>query len=126
VTDPGSSSADVVRRFHELMQERDWAGARACVADDADIRYPVTGEHFRGQRWVDMNAAYPEGWVIEIAEIVDCGDRAAARVRVTLGDEVSWLAGFYGTDGGRITGGVELWSTELGEAPPEWRRPFWA
>jgi SnoaL-like domain len=126
VTAP-SSSAAVVRRIHERMQARDWAAVRLCVTDDAVIEYPVTGERFRGQRWVDMNEAYPEGWAIEVAEIVDHGDRAAARVRVTMNEaEVSWCAGFYSTDGERIIGGIELWSTDHGEVPPDWRCSYWA
>jgi SnoaL-like domain len=108
------------------MQARDWAGVRTHVSDDAVIEYPVSGERFSGPRWVDMNEAYPEGWTIEILEIVDHGDRAAARVRVMLDEaEVSLCAGFYSTDGERLTGGIELWSTEHGETPPEWRRPYW-
>ena len=121
------SSAAIVWRVHDLMQARDWAGVRTCVSDDAVIEYPVTGERFSGRGWVDMNEAYPEGWTIEVLEIVDHDDRAAARVRVTLDEvEVSLCAGFYTTDGEHITGGVELWSTERGETPPEWRRPYWA
>lgn len=120
------SSAAVVRRVHDLMQARDWAGARTGVADDALIEYPASGERFTGRSWMDMNEAYPEGWTIEILEIVEHGDRAAARVRVTLDDvEISLCAGFYTTDGSRITEGIEIWSTERGETPPEWRRPYW-
>lgn len=114
-----------MRRVHDLMQARDWAGARTCVADDAVIDYPVSGERFSGLSWMEMNEAYPEGWSIEILEIVEHADRAAARVRVTLGAEVALCAGFYSTDGERITGGTEIWTTESGETPPEWRRPFW-
>jgi SnoaL-like domain len=120
------SAGAVVRRVHERMQARDWAGARACVAVDAVVVYPVSGERFTGLRWMDMNEAYPEGWSIEILEIVEQGDRAAARVRVTLGAEVALCAGFYSVDGERITGATEIWTTESGDEPPEWRRPFWS
>ena len=50
---------------------------------------------------------------------------APPRVRFSLGEEGSWCAGFYSTDGGRITDAVELWTTEHGETPPEWRWPYW-
>jgi SnoaL-like domain len=119
------SAGAVVRRLHELMEARDWAGARACVADDATVVYPVSGERFTGRGWMAMNEAYPEGWTIEIVEIVDHGNRAASRVRVTLGAEVALCAGFYSVDGERITDATEIWATESGETPPEWRRPFW-
>ena len=119
------SAGAVVRRLHELMEARDWAGARACVSDDARVDYPVSGERFTGRRWMDMNEAYPEGWTIEILEILEDGHRAGARVRVTLGHEISLCAGFYSVDDGRITAATEIWATEAGETPPEWRRPFW-
>ena len=70
------SSADVVRRFLDLMQARDWSAARGCVADDAVVVYPVTGERFSGRSWMDMNEAYPDGWVDR-----DRGDRRARRSR---------------------------------------------
>lgn len=117
--------AGVVRRLLDAMQARDWEVARRQVADDAVIVYPVTGERFNGRRWMDMNEAYPEGWAIDVAEIIEQDHRVAARVRVTLGEEIAWCAGFYSVEGDRITDGVEFWTTELGDPAPAWRRPFW-
>ncbi len=122
--EPGS----VVRSFFERMQARDWDGAATLIAPDATVRFTETGERFIGGRFVAMNRAYPEGWSIEVVDVLSVGDRVAAQVRVDhrAGDDVDvfWCAGFYTVRDGRIADGVEHWVTEGGAAPPEWRRPF--
>jgi hypothetical protein len=40
-------------------------------------------------------ARLPSGWHIEVVETLASDDRTAAQVRVDLGDEVFWCAGFY-------------------------------
>lgn len=119
-----SEAATVVRSLFEAMEARDWALARTLISDNATIDWTETGERFVGQRFIDVNEAYPEGWTIDVVEVLDAGDRAAAQVRVTLGDETFWCAGFYSVDDGRITGGTEHWVTAGSEAPPAWRDGF--
>ncbi len=119
-----SEAATVVRSLFEAMEARDWALARTLISDDATIDWTETGERFVGQRFIDVNEAYPEGWTIDVVEVLDAGDRAAAQVRVTLGDETFWCAGFYSVHDGRITGGTEHWVTAGSEAPPVWREGF--
>ncbi|MEM6985623.1 MAG: nuclear transport factor 2 family protein [Pseudomonadota bacterium] len=116
--------ASTVKAFFDAMQARDWARARSLVADDALIEWTETGERFMGQRFVDMNEAYPEGWTIDVIEVLDCGDRVAAQVRVSLAGETFWCAGFYSVQGHRIIAGTEHWVTAGSEQPPEWRRRF--
>jgi ketosteroid isomerase-like protein len=122
--EPGS----VVRSFFERMQARDWDGAAALVAPDATVRFTETGERFVGDAFVAMNRAYPEGWAIDVVEVLSAGDRVAAQVRVdhrSDGDvAVFWCAGFYTVRDGRIVDGVEHWVTEGGAASPGWRAPF--
>ena len=116
--------ANVVRSFFEAMEARDWTRARTLVADDAAIDWTETAERFVGQRFVDVNEAYPEGWTIEVVEVLGAGDRVAAQVRVTLGDDTFWCAGFYTVRDGRIAGGTEHWVTAGSQEPPEWRLGF--
>ena len=113
-----------VRGFFERMQARDWAGARALVRPSATIIFTATSERFSGGRFVDMNEAYPEGWSIEVVDCIAGGDRVAAQVRVTHGDDVFWCAGFYTVAAGAITAGVEHWVAEGAEQPPSWRDEF--
>lgn len=114
----------VVRSFLECMEARHWPGARALVADDAVIDYTATGERFRGAAFVAMNEAYPEGWTIEIVDVVAAGDRVAAQIRVAQPDGVDWCAGFYTVADGLIRGGTEHWVRERAEPAPAWRAPF--
>ncbi len=116
--------AAVVRGFFEAMEARDWALARTLVADDAVVDWTETGERFVGQRFVDVNEFYPEGWAIDVVEVLESADRAAAQVRVTLGDDTFWCAGFYSVADGKIAAGTEHWVTAGSENPPEWRVGF--
>ena len=117
-------SAEAVRGLFEAMQARDWATARTFVADDAVVDWTETGERFVGQRFIDVNEAYPEGWTIDVVETIAGGDRVAAQVRVTLGDETFWCAGFYSVTDGRIAAGTEHWVTAGSHDPPPWRQAF--
>lgn len=119
-----SSQDVVVRRFFESMQARDWEAAGNLLSPEVHIEFTATGERFDGDDYLAMNRAYPEGWAIEVVETVPAGDRVAAQVRVTLGDDVFWCAGFYTVESGTITDGVEHWVTERSETPPSWRRAF--
>lgn len=119
-------AADVVRALFERMQARDWAGAREVMAVDAIITYSATGEVFTGSAFMAMNEAYPEGWTIEIIDIIAGDERVAAQVRVPNSGQIDWLSGFYTVVDGRIIEGHEHWVTERAEPAPDWRRPFTA
>jgi len=71
-----------------------------------------------------MNEAYPDGWTIEVVDIVATGDRVAAQVRVPNGGQIDWVSGFYTVTDGLIVDGAEHWVTDCREPAPEWRRPF--
>ena len=116
--------ADVVLALFDRMQARDWAGAEACVAPDATIRYTATGEQFTGADFMAMNRAYPEGWNLEVIDVLADGSRVGVQVRVPNGDQIDWLTAFYTVAGDRIVDGTEHWLTEHSEPAPDWRRPF--
>lgn len=116
--------AGVVRRFFESMEARDWDAAGACLSPQLVVDFTETGERFVGDSFLAMNRAYPEGWRIRVIEVLAQGERVAAQVEVTLGDDVFWCAGFYTVSDGQISRGVEHWVTEGSEQPPEWRQTF--
>ncbi len=118
--------ANVVIRFFERMEARDWDGAGACLADDAKINFTATGERFDGTGFLAMNRAYPEGWTITVVEVLTTGNRVAAQIIVDHGDNRFWCAGFYTVANGRITEGTEHWVTQDADEPPAWREPYWA
>ena len=115
---------EVVRAFFESMEARDWAAADACLAPDLVIDFTETGERFVGDGFLAMNRAYPEGWSIDVVEVLGGGDRVAAQVKVTQPPEVFWCAGFYTVRDGVICDGVEHWVTAGSQPAPAWRAPF--
>jgi ketosteroid isomerase-like protein len=119
-----TSSADVVRRFFESMQARDWEAAAACLAPDIEVWWPASGERFVGRDFLAVQRAYPEGWQITVASVLASGEQVAARVQVDLAPDRFWCAGFYTVRDGVITDGVEHWVTEGADEIPAWRRPF--
>ena len=106
------------------MEDRDWQEAGRLLSPTLHIEYTETGERFDGSNFLAMNQAFPEGWSIEVVETVADGDRVAAQIRVTHGEQVFWCAGFYTVAGGLITSGVEHWVTERSQPAPEWRQTF--
>jgi ketosteroid isomerase-like protein len=116
---------EVVRRFWDAIQARDWELAGEQLHDDVEFVWPNTGEHFAGRdNVIGMNRAYPEGWTIELQRTIAEGDVVVTEVRVpheTLG--VSWAASFFEIRDGRIARAVEYWIDE-GEKAPDWRAPF--
>ena len=118
-------SAQVVREFFERMEARDWDAAGERLAPDVRIDFTETGERFEGPGFLAMNRAYPEGWTIDVVEVLAGeGGRVAAQVRVDQGETTFWCAGFYTVANDRIAEGVEHWVTAGSEEPPEWREPF--
>lgn len=108
----------------EAIQARDWETAGACVAPDASIVWPATGERFVGERYLTMNRDYPEGWGVEVIDQYEGDNSEVLRARVRHGDHVFWCIGFYDVVDGVIAGGVEYWLEEGAEEPPRWRAPY--
>lgn len=115
---------DVVRAFFESMEARDWLGAEKLLSPSVHVEFTETGERFDGPNFLAMNAAYPEGWSIEVVETISTQDRVAAQVRVAHGDDVFWCSGFYTVTDGVIATGVEHWVTERSQPAPAWRHEF--
>jgi SnoaL-like domain len=115
---------DVVRIFHERMEDRDWDGAAELLSPTIDIHFPATGERFVGDGYLASNREYPEGWAIEIIEVLGHGDRVASHIRVRHGEDSFVCSGFYTVRDGLIIDGVENWLTSGAEVPPTWRARF--
>jgi len=119
-------AAAVVTALFERMEARQWPLVAELVSDDAIIDWTASGERFVGSSFVAMNQAYPEGWTIELVEVLARGNRVAAQIRVLHQDSVFWCAAFYTVECDQITSGVEHWVTAGSERPPGWRSAFTA
>jgi SnoaL-like domain len=116
--------AAVVRSFLDCQQARNWDGARALISESAEIVFSHTGECFSGRSFMDMNVAFPEGWQIEILDVIGINDRVATNIRVTQDGSVYCCGGFYTVHNGKIVEGVEHWATANSETPPDWRAKY--
>jgi limonene-1,2-epoxide hydrolase len=114
------TGAQVVRRFFEAMEARDWDAAASRLAPAVEVEMPATGERFVGGAYLAFQREYPEGWSIDVLEVLG-DERVAARIRVDHDSQVFLCAGFYDVADDVIQAGVEHWVTLAGETPPAWR-----
>ncbi|MCL2555185.1 MAG: nuclear transport factor 2 family protein [Actinomycetia bacterium] len=119
-------AAEIVRRLWARMEDRDWAGVGALLAEDAVVEWPVSAERIVGrENYVRVNAEYPEGWSIRVLRIVADGDQVVSEVEVphaTMG--VHRAVSFWTVRDGRIVAGREYWSEVGADPAPEWRAGF--
>jgi ketosteroid isomerase-like protein len=116
----------VVSELWRRIQERDWEGVGALLADDVVLEWPNAGLRIRGrQNYVEFNREYPEGWSIEVLRVVEGGSTAVSEVRVphpTVGPH--YALSFFEVEDGRITRGREYWVEERYEEPSVERARF--
>lgn len=114
----------VVRDLWARFEARDWAGGRALLHGQLQVRWWASGERMTtADCFVAVQAEYPEGWSIHPMrfEALDDG-RVLAFVRVEHPPHGSFLVQQrVRVRDGRIAEGDELWATC--EAPPAWRTP---
>jgi ketosteroid isomerase-like protein len=120
------ANTEVVARFWDRIEARDWDAVGRCLADDVEFEWPHSLERFRGRDTVvGMNRAYPEGWSIEVLRVLDAGPIVVSEVRVPFkGQAVFFVASFFEVRDGRIRRAVEYWVEAGQEERPEWRRAF--
>ncbi len=68
--------------------------------------------------------AYPDGWRIQVEELLGKGDRVAGRIAVDQDGQRFWCHGLWTVTDGSITDAVELWATQAADQPPPWRAAF--
>lgn len=117
-------SGEVVRNFFERLEARDWEGAGELLSPTVHIEFSETGEQFDGPNYLAMNRAYPDGWSIEVVEVISENDRAGVQLRVEHGETTFSCAGFYRVVGDVIVSGVEHWVEKGSHSPPAWRQQF--
>jgi ketosteroid isomerase-like protein len=109
----------------DLFQARAWEGAMDCFHPDLVVEYPVSRERFESaERFVTMNRNYPEGWTIEVRQIVANGDLVASEVAVPQGDDKHVSLAFSTVRDGRIAHIKEYWVLEDAEEQPSWRADY--
>jgi ketosteroid isomerase-like protein len=74
---------------------------------------------------VAVNAEYPEGWSIEVLNVVGAGDQVASEVEVPFaGVGVFRAASFWTVREGRVVHGREYWTLLGADDAPAWREQY--
>ena len=110
---------EVVAQLWVRIEARDWVGVGELLADDFILEWPHDLVRLRGAaNFVDFNRGYPEGWSIDVRQIVAQGSTVASEVRVphpTVGPH--YALSFFKVKDGRITSCREYWVREAFEQP---------
>jgi ketosteroid isomerase-like protein len=120
------NEAEVVRQLWERISDRDWLAVRELLAPDLRVEWPATGEVFLGpDNFVAVQSRYPEGWSINVLQVIAQGDTVVADVEVPhKGVGTFRVASFCTVRNGLVAQAVEYWVTVGGDEPPDWRAPY--
>ncbi|HSO93001.1 MAG TPA: nuclear transport factor 2 family protein [Candidatus Dormibacteraeota bacterium] len=109
--------SEVVAEFWRRIQARDWDGVGELLAEDFVLEWPNAQLRIRGRtNFVGFNRSYPEGWSIQVLQIVAAGNIAVSEVRVphpTVGPH--YALSFFEAAEGRLLRAREYWVEERQE-----------
>jgi ketosteroid isomerase-like protein len=109
---------NIFQRYFETMAGRDWDAFGELVAEDVVYELPQTTERITGREaYVRFNREYPGDWTLELTRLVVDGDRAAASMNFTVGDEQLVGLVFLEVTDGLISRVTDFWP-EPYVAPP--------
>jgi GNAT superfamily N-acetyltransferase len=113
--------AALVRTLWVRFEARDWAAARALLADDARLHWIASDESLDdADAIIRVNAIYPEGWTIHVHEVTPMADgRVHSLVEVRHGEGRFFGHTLWRFARGRIAAAQETWAGC--EPPPAWR-----
>jgi ketosteroid isomerase-like protein len=114
-----SDHGDLIRRYWDAADRRDWEAFAATLAADVVYEVPQTRERVRGRdAYLRFNRDYPGDWRVTIRRVV--ADRAGgvAWTDFTIGDETQTGIHFFTVgDDGLITRVDDFWP-EPYDPPP--------
>lgn len=116
------SRAELVRRYWQAANARDWAAFADLLAEDIVYELPQTRERVRGHTaYLIFNQTWPGDWEAEVLRVLGEGDQAvseiAFHVRDAHGVRTETGISFFQFDtAGRICRIVDHWPAPY--APP--------
>jgi hypothetical protein len=120
------NAEQVIAEYWRRTQARDWEGVHALLAPELEVEWMATGELFAGRdAFVGMNRAYPEGWEIQVRQIVANGPLVVSETLVPYVDGTLFaVTSWWEVEGGLIQHGREYYVTVGAETPPAWRAAY--
>lgn len=117
------ANRDVVIRYFQSLNQRDWEGLRSTLADEVIYEIPQTRERIRGlEPYVHFNATFPGDWTLEVERVVADQTGAAARAFFRLDGEEMTAVVFFELEGGKIHRILDYWPEPY--QPPERKSPL--
>jgi ketosteroid isomerase-like protein len=103
--------ADIVRRYWNAAEARDWAAFEALLADDVVYELPQTRERIRGRAaYVRFNQEYPGDWHLTVERAVGAGQHGASWTSFRVDGSTAPGVCFFDLDAdGRIGRITDFW-----------------
>ncbi len=113
-----ADNRDLVERFIDTLDARDWATWSALLHPDVVYEIPQTRERIRGrERYVQFNQEYPGDWHLRPKLVIADDEHGVAWFEWRLGDDVDDGMAFFEFSDGLITRITDFWP-ERYEPPP--------
>ena len=110
--------ADVVRRFVETLEDRDWDAWSALLHPDVVYEIPQTRERIRGRdRYLRFNREFPGDWHLRPTQVIADDEHGVVRFEWRVGDEGAEAMAFFTVVDGLITEVTDFWP-EPYDPPP--------
>ncbi|MBM2885799.1 nuclear transport factor 2 family protein [Chromobacterium phragmitis] len=110
-------SAQLIRRYWECANARDWTGFAATLHPEVEYRVPQTRERIRGvDQYVAFNTTYPGDWRLEIVRVLADGDQAVSEIAFHVEQQTMSGISFFTIQDGLIRR-IDDWWPEPYEAP---------
>jgi hypothetical protein len=120
---PGASPKETLQTFWDAMRTNDFAKTSLLLAEAYILRYPQSGEMFRGREaFVRLNTEYLANglWRFSVNRLVADENTVVSDVDVTDGVVSARVLTFSTVENGLITEQLEFWPEPF--EIPEWRR----
>ena len=113
-----TSCADVVRRFVETLEARDWDAWAALLHEDVVYEIPQTRERIRGRAsYLRFNREFPGDWQLSVIRVIADEDHGVCRFRWRVDEETSEAMAFLTVRDGLVTEVTDFWP-EPYDPPP--------
>lgn len=112
----------VVRRYSELVEERDWDGLREHVTDDFVVHEPesIDSEPHDIEGHIEVLKAFE--WRIEVKDIFSSGNKVASR-EVIYGTQINEFEGLPPSGEEISASSILIWEVEDGKVSEVWSSP---
>ena len=112
------SAGMLARELWRLFDQFRFAEVEPLLAPDFLCEWPQTGELIRGPaNFIAVQENYPGRWRCTVEHLVDSGDEAVTRTRVSDGKTHTFALSFFTLREGRIRRLTEFWADPY-DPPP--------